>query len=244
MRSIWIFAVAIAITIGVATPAHAEARPQRRYVGVHPIPKSEGGGSCYIEGPHVHLYVADKLQYRERHGASYFVGDPVAYGYDGPRYSYKGNHPIHVEVGDADSDVEYCYLDGPHFHAAPPPTGPDFKLVGDAYFYVGAPSKPYLDARPTMVKINAVYRPLVYERPVVVVEAPVGWIGMRPELVLPTISIAPPRLDVELWSPGVYVVDRPVIIEQRWHGKKGHRHDDDDDDDHGHGHGRGHGHWK
>ena len=48
---------------------------------------------------------------------NYFVGDPVAYKYDGPKHSYKGPHPIHVEaVVGGDPDVEYCYIEGPHFH--------------------------------------------------------------------------------------------------------------------------------
>src|SRR6476646_10357680 len=71
-------------------------KKQVRYIGIHPVAKSEGGGMCYIEGPHVHIYEADKLQYRDHHGAKFFVGDPVAYGYDGPKKSYKGHHPIHV----------------------------------------------------------------------------------------------------------------------------------------------------
>ena len=37
----------------------------------------------------------------------------------------------------AEPDVEYCYLDGPHYHYFEPPRAPDFKLAGDAYFYVG-----------------------------------------------------------------------------------------------------------
>src|SRR4051794_29738114 len=90
----------------LALPAIAGNGRQVHYIGIHPIPKSEGGGICYIEGPHVHIFDADKLQYRDHHGASYFVGDPVAYGYDGKRYAYKGHHPIHVSavVGDDDPD--------------------------------------------------------------------------------------------------------------------------------------------
>ena len=68
-----------------AAPAIAGGGRQVRFVGIHPIPKPEGGGICYIEGPHVHIYDADKIQYRDHRGANYFVGDPVAYGYDGKR---------------------------------------------------------------------------------------------------------------------------------------------------------------
>lgn len=224
-----------------ATPAIAGPGRQVRFVGIHPIPKSEGGGICYIEGPHVHIYDADKIQYRDHHGANYFVGDPVAYGYDGKRYAYKGHHPIHVDavVGDDDPgpDDTYCYINGPHYHYFAPPEGPEFKVVGDAYFYVGDPPRAYVDARPAMMKINAVYQPLVYERPQVTVEAPVGWIGARAELVGPGAAvvvdgprgavIAGPRagvsvdayiptpslhVDVGIGVPGVIVRERPAVI--------------------------------
>jgi hypothetical protein len=178
----------------VAGTADADRNRQVRYVGIHPVPSAVGDGMCYIEGPHVHVYAADKLQYRDHDGANFFVGDPVAYGYEGPRYAYKGHHPIRVDlvIGDDDDEVEYCYLDGPHYHAFAPPRGPDFKLAGGAYFYVGQPPKAYVQARPAMVKINAVYKPLVYERPVVVVAAPAGWIGLRVDLVAPTVIVSPP----------------------------------------------------
>src|SRR5512146_2510369 len=71
-------------------------RTQVRYVGPHPIPKEYGGGFCHIQVPHVHVYgpVDAKLQYREDPNGYYFVGDPVAYGWDGPKYAYYGHHPV------------------------------------------------------------------------------------------------------------------------------------------------------
>src|SRR5512144_352724 len=93
------FGLAVELALGaLAAPALAGAGKQVRYIGIHPIPRSDGGGICYIEGPHVHIYDADRVQYRDHRGASYFVGDPVAYGYDGQRYAYKGHHPIHVSA--------------------------------------------------------------------------------------------------------------------------------------------------
>ncbi|HEU0033223.1 MAG TPA: hypothetical protein VFQ53_21470 [Kofleriaceae bacterium] len=172
---------------------------------MHPIAKSQGGGMCYIEGPHVHVYAADKVQYRDHDGSAYFVGDPVAYGYEGPRYQYKGHHPIHVEaVVGGSPDVEYCYLDGPHYHYFVPPEGPEFKVVGDTYFYVTAePPAAYVEARPAYIGINAMYRPLVYARPVVTVEAPVGWIGAGVVVGGPGVVVAPPAAVVT--TPGVRV---------------------------------------
>lgn len=224
---------------------------QIRYIGIHPLPKAEGGGICYIEGPHVHIFEADKLQYRDHRGASYFVGDPVAYGYDGRRYAYKGHHPIHVSavVGDDEPGDVFCYISAPHYHYFAPPEGPDFQLAGDAYFYVGDPPRVYVDARPAMMKINAVYQPLVYERPVVTVEAPVGWIGARAEFAVPAaavtvtapaagVIVAPPRaaVSVEAHIPmpsvhiGVGIGVPGVIVEERVKVK--------------HDNGRHRGHWK
>src|SRR6266571_6518906 len=95
MRSIYVIGLVLAAAV---SPARAEPRHQVRYVGIHPIPKSEGGGICYIEGPHVHLYSANKLEYRNHGDDHVFVGDPVAYGWDGPKYAYKGPHPMHVDA--------------------------------------------------------------------------------------------------------------------------------------------------
>jgi hypothetical protein len=221
----------------LAVPAAAGLK-QVRYVGIHPLPKAEGGGICYIEGPHIHVFDADRIQYRDHRGANYFVGDPVAYGYDGPRYAYKGHHPIHVAavIGDDDPGDVYCYINGPHYHYFAPPEGPDFKLVGGAYFYVVAdPPRAYVEARPAMIKINTVYQPLVYERPVITVDAPVGWIGARAEFVGPAAVVAAPgaavvaapgagisveahvpmpslHVDVGIGGPAVIVHERPAVI--------------------------------
>lgn len=183
-------AAALLAPVGAGT-AIAGPTKQVHYVGIHPIPKSTGGGICYIEGPHVHIYDADKIQYRDHEGAFYFVGDPVAYGYDGEHHAYKGHHPIYVDVlvGGA-PDTEYCYLNGPHYHAFAPPEGPDFVLAGNAYFYVDPPPPVYVEARPAMMKINAIYEPIVYERPVITVEAPTGWIGARAEFLAPAPAVA------------------------------------------------------
>ena len=201
MRTLILAVVALGL---MAATALADGK-QVKYLGVHPIAKAHGGGFCYIEGPHVHIYPADKVQYRDHRGYQHFVGDPVAYGYEGPKNVYKGHHPIHVEavVGDDQPDVEFCYIDGPHYHYFAPPEGPEFKVVGGAYFYVGDPPRAYVEARPAMMEINAVYRPLVYARPVVTVDAPVGWIGARAEFVGPGVIVEGPRGHVV--GPGVGV---------------------------------------
>ncbi|HEY5924052.1 MAG TPA: hypothetical protein VIV11_20370 [Kofleriaceae bacterium] len=182
MKLRWILILAC---VFVAPASAKKWGKQVRFAGIHPVAKVEGGGVCHIEFPHVHTYPANKLEYRVVADNNVFVGDPVAYGWDGPKHAYKGHHPVEVNVvaGVGDPYTHYCYLNGPHYHAFEP-HGPDFKVVGDAYFYVGTPAPVYLEARPAYVGINAVYTPIVYTRPVVEVEAPSAWIMVRPGFVI------------------------------------------------------------
>ena len=78
-----------------------------------------------------------------------------------------------------DEDVEYCYLDGPHYHCFAPPRAPSSRSSVARTSTSREPPPVYVEARPAMIKVNAVYTPLVYTRPVVAVEAPSGWIGVR-----------------------------------------------------------------
>jgi hypothetical protein len=196
------FLIAIACVVGggIALADDHYGR-QVRFGGPHPIPKSEGGGMCYIEGPHVHIYAANDLEYRTEGPDHVFVGDPVAYGYDGPKYAYNGPHPMVVEDEGGEPHTEYCYIDGPHFHPFAPPDGPDFKMAGNAYFFVGNPPQAFIDARPKFVAINTVYQPIHYARPVVAVEAPVGWIGARAEFAAPGVEVVGPGAGVVVAGP-------------------------------------------
>jgi len=183
MKLRWILAT---LTIAGAAPAAlagAKYGKQVRYAGVHPIAKGDGKGMCSIEGPHVHVYQPNKVEYRVVDDTNVFVGDPVAYGWDGPKHAYKGHHPVQVNVVAA-ATTHYCYLNGPHYHAWEPPEGPDFQVVGDAYFYVGTPAPLYMEARPQYIAINATYQPIVYTRPVVEVEPPKAWILLQPAFVI------------------------------------------------------------
>ncbi len=180
MKTRWIL---VGLALAFATPATAKKYgKQVRFAGIHPVPKGEGGGICYLEAPHVHIYKPNKLEYRVVAENNVFVGDPVAYGWDGPKHAYKGHHPVQVNVvaGVGEPNTTYCYINGPHYHSFEPPPGPEFKVVGDAYFYVGEPAPIYLEQRPAYIGINATYEPIVYTRPVIEVEPPSMWIGVRP----------------------------------------------------------------
>jgi hypothetical protein len=170
-----------ALGTAVVAEAGKKKSKQVKFVGVHPIPKAHGGGLCHIEATHVHVYTPSdvKVQYRVHDDHHYFVGDPVAYGWEGPRHSYYGHHPVHVHHAVGGSErVEYCYLDGPHYHGYAPPPGASFEVKAGVNWYVGDLPAAYVDARATYQPINVHYEPIVYERPAVVVEAaPPAWVG-------------------------------------------------------------------
>lgn len=220
----------LAAVIAATAPAVADGpkHKQVRYIGIHPIPKDRGGGLCYLEAPHVHVYAAPSatVQFRDHRGAQFFTGDPVAYGWDGPRQTYMGHHPIYVNavLGDPEPHQEFCFLDGPHFHAfAPPATvSADFRIEGGAYFFIGTPPPSYLEVRPAMAEINAIYQPIVYERPVVTIAPPQAWIGIRYPVVVVEhghgrgrgnayghghvgVGIAAPSLSVDVALPSVSI---------------------------------------
>ena len=218
------------------------AAEQIQFTGAHPIPSAVEGDFCYIEVPHVHIYEPDdaELLYRQHDEHHHFVGDPVAYGFDGPKHTYYGHHPIQLDVSvhvDVHTPVvEYCYLDGPHFHHHPPPVDINFELKGGAYWYIGKYPRPYLRKRKRLRRINVVYEPIAYVRPKVIVEAPVGYLGPVVEVNIdaPVVEVeAPARrvragaavragvdIDVHIPVPSVSIdVSVPGVVVHKRHKK-------------------------
>jgi hypothetical protein len=176
--------VAFGVALSVAQAGSARA-DQVHYIGVHPI---VGGGFCYIEGPHVHVFAPAKSKaqikalYRVHDGSYYFVGDPVAFGYKGPKKNYYGHHPVAVDVVVGEPmpqhDTEWCYIDGPHYHYFVPPADVKFVVDGGAYWYAGTYPPEYEHDRAAIVEVTpAVYAPIVYERPVITVVPPAVYLG-------------------------------------------------------------------
>src|SRR5205085_10479966 len=195
------FVSAAFLIVLVTNAANANAHPTR-YFSKHPLPRKVGHGFCYIDVPHFHDYQpSDARLYRQVDGQYYFVGDPLPFGYEGPRTSYYGAHPI------ADVEVRfgrptYRYLRGPHYHWYTPPPQAGFELKGGAYWYVGTYDPVYYDERPRYVVVNDAYTPLTYARPVV------------------DIRVAPPAFHGEVvaaapgLSAGVYVGTPPPPVLQ------------------------------
>jgi hypothetical protein len=159
----------------------AEAKPVK-YAGVHPRTGNPSDGLCHIQFVHVHPYAPANASvlYRMHAGAYFFIGDPAPFGYEGPRHQYYGHHPVEISVvlGDGGGDhVEYCYLDGPHFHSYAPPPGQKFVEKEKVHYYADQYAPAYEQAKPEMGRINVIYRPWTYTRPVVVEPPPPAYRG-------------------------------------------------------------------
>ena len=204
------FAVSAAVMVlAAARPAEAK---HVRFLGPHPIAAKYGGGYCYIEAPHVHIYAPDSpTLYHESDGEYDFVGDPTPFGYDGPKFTFYGHHPV------PGLPSVFCYLDGPHSHEYPPPRSPEYRVEGGAAFYVGAFDPVYFRDKPHRWKAwQAEYRPYTPMRPTVTVAPPPEWHGevwvpAPPDVVINAPS--PPGVYVNAPSPpGVYVnVPSPTV---------------------------------
>jgi hypothetical protein len=230
--------ITVVTALAAASPAEAK---NWRYKSRHP---HHHGGFCHNDRPHFHEYApADARLYRVVGGEYYFVGDPVAFGYDGPRYTYYGAHPV-TEANVHFGEPVHCYLEGPHYHWYAPPPQASFALRAGAFWFMGTFDNSFYARRPNYVVINDAYRPIRYGRPTVVVaDAPSGWRGGwqgGPPRHHTQVVVAPP-------APAPVVVRERVHVENRHPGKgHGHAHGNkhgwkDHDRGHGNGHrGRGH----
>jgi hypothetical protein len=200
----------------VAVAARAEAK-HVRFLGPHPIAAKYGGGYCYIEAPHLHIYAPDRPALYQQVGDDFvFTGDPTPFGYDGERHPFYGHHP--VAVADAAEPV-YCVIDGPHFHSYAAPSTPDYRVKNGVAFYVSPIPAPFV--RPARVRgVNAEYRPYVSFRPTVEVSPPPEWHG-EVYVAGPGVDVRGPAFDVrgpsvEVHAPGIFVPPPPrVAVEVR-----------------------------
>ncbi len=171
-----------ALLLALAGAGVSEAKPVK-YAGLHPRTGQPDGGLCHIQAVHVHNATPAHAQvlYRQHGDAYVFIGDPTPFGYEGPRHSYYGHHPVVINIileVDIDvDDVEYCYHDGPHHHYYPPPPKHDFDEQEDVYYYADEYPEEYRRDSPRLIQVNAIYRPWRYPRPVVVKPPPPSYHG-------------------------------------------------------------------
>jgi hypothetical protein len=199
----------VAFAVVAAVSARAEAK-QVRCLGPHPVAAKHGGGYCYIEAPHLHIYGPDKPALYQQAGDEYvFTGDPTPFGYEGEKHPFYGHHPV-VVVG-APEPV-YCLLEGPHFHPYEAPDTVEYKIRDGVAFYVAPIPQVYI--KPARVRVvNAEYRPYVSFRPTVEVAPPPEWrgevyvAGPSLEVRAPGVFVEPPRphVSVEVSAPGVFI---------------------------------------
>jgi len=203
--------ILLALALVVAFAARAEAR-HVRFLGPHPIAAKYGGGYCYIEAPHMHVYGPDRPNLYQQVGDDYvFTGDPTPFGYEGDRHPFYGHHPVMV---DGSPEPVYCLIDGPHFHAYAAPSTPDYRVKNGVAFYVSPIPAAYV--KPARVRVvNAEYRPYVSFRPQVEVAPPPEWHG-EVYVAGPSMEVSAPGIEVhapgvEVRAPGVFVPPPPHV---------------------------------
>jgi hypothetical protein len=191
--------ILIAVVVLASLAARVAEARHVHFAGPHPVAAKFGGGFCYIETPHMHIYAPDHgALYQQVNDQYVFTGDPTPFGYDGDKYKYYGHHP----VASVNGEPVYCYIEGPHFHAWEPPSE-GYKSKGGVAFYVGPFTPAYVKMKKDRVRmINAEYRPYQQYRPVVEVQPPPEYQG--------EVYVAPPAVEVsapgiQVTGPGVYV---------------------------------------
>jgi hypothetical protein len=204
------------LVVGRAEAKHAH------FLGPHPIAARYGGGFCYIETPHLHIYPPDHpALYQQVGDEQVFTGDPTPFGYEGDKHPYYGHHPLAIGSG----EPVYCYIDGPHFHSAPPPSGDGYKVKDGVAFYVGPFAPAYAKLKPHRARVvNAEYRPYATFRPTVQVQPPPEWhgdvyvAGPGVEVQAPGVEVRAPGVEVqapgvEVRGPGIEVRGPGVFVE-------------------------------
>jgi hypothetical protein len=199
----------VAFAIVAVVAARAEAKHDVHFMGPHPIGARYGGGYCYIEAPHMHIYSPDRPNLYQQVGDEYvFTGDPTPFGYEGERHPFYGHHPVIV---DGSPEPVYCLINGPHFHAYPAPVSPDYRIQKGVAFYMAPIPQAYVP-RARVHMVNAEYRPYVDFRPTVEVMPPPAWpgevyvAGPSVEVRAPGVFVPPPpHVAVEVSAPGVFV---------------------------------------
>lgn len=202
---------------GREAPVAAPGPSRGRFLGPHPAPARLGGGFCHIDVPHLHAYLPDRPALYQPVGEAYlFTGDPVPFGYEGPRTVFYGAHPVQLRVeGDLPAAPIYCSLRGPHYHDYAAPAVPDYKVQGGVVFYVGPLPPDYAARRPRLERaLEDEYRPFLALRPQVTVAPPPEWQG---EVWVPppapgVVIAAPPAPGVVVTppSPPTVVVNAPA----------------------------------
>jgi hypothetical protein len=185
-----------------ARPASADA--VFYYRGPHAVPTAYGG-FCHIGVRHFHTYKPEDTKvFRYDDNTYIFIGDPTAHGWEGPRVSYYGHHPIASGWGGG-----WCFIGGPHYHFYNT-FGSSWSWHGGAYYWAG----PWTD--PWYLRYRGVYGPIFanyyvgrvgYMRPVVYAGPPRFYGG--PRVTVPVAAWRGPTMRVNVAGPRGGMGGRP-----------------------------------
>ncbi|HEY4186921.1 MAG TPA: hypothetical protein VGP07_17730 [Polyangia bacterium] len=181
-------AIFIALLVAGSSPVSADG-PMSRYRGIHPLSPHQGA-FCYIDTLHMHRIPPPDMRVYAvlKGGENLFVGDPVALGFEGPKFAYFGPHPLAIP-GAPELPGTFCYIAGAHYHAAPQPSSPTLVQKDDVTWYIGPPPP----AAPNRVWINEVRAIQSYKPPNVdLTSAPPGYHPFDLGLSPPSPAAVPP----------------------------------------------------
>ncbi len=121
---------AVAALAAVSTGASVAVAQGRAYRGPHPVDLE---GHWHLEDAvHVHDELPVGVEpFGDVDGVFVFLADPVAYGYEGRSWTYRGVHPLPGGLS------AYCGIEGEHRHPFAP-DGSFRREAGGAYTFTGA----------------------------------------------------------------------------------------------------------
>ncbi|MCB9591883.1 MAG: hypothetical protein H6719_04035 [Sandaracinaceae bacterium] len=158
----------LVFTIGAPIGASAQTA---LYTGVHPIDLD--GHWHDVEGPHEHgELLVGTGPFGEVDGVRVFLADPIAYGWAGAVWTFRGAHPLPDGLGG------YCALSGDHRHAFAP-EGSYRRASNGAHVYRGGMRGGLAMLRPAQTSPP---RPIVVA-PAVASPAPYLFWGCRYQLL-------------------------------------------------------------
>lgn len=215
------FAPGASASDGPPGPRGDSAGHRTHFAGAHPISSHIGKGYCYIQVPHIHAYAPEHPElYQEVDHAHLFVGDPVPFGYDGPKHVWYGHHPVYVgPLHRPAPSPHFCWMKGPHYHAYAAPPTPEYQRQNDVIFFMGPIPGVLVQERPRREEVLEIaYRPYVKLRPQVVVVPPPLWQGTVWVIGGPSVGVV---------VPGVQVVTPNVVVHggSKVYVKSGRKHD-------------------
>ena len=198
--------ILLALFVVAAVASRAEAK-HVRFLGPHPIAAKFGGGYCYIEAPHMHVYGPDRPNCISR--SATITSSPAIRRRSATRASAIRSMAITPSWSTARPSRSTASSRGRTSTPTPHRRRPTISVKDGVAFYVAPISPAYV--KPARVRVvNAEYRPYVQFRPTVEVAPPPEWHG-EVYVGAPGVVVGAPGVDVEVRGPGVFVPPPPHV---------------------------------